>query len=329
VSPAQLNIKIQRWVAAISVILLLTKLAAYYVTHSVAILTDALESIVNVVAGFIGLYSLTLSAKPRDEDHPYGHGKIEFLSASIEGAMIFLAGIMILYKSIDTLIYPRQIHQLDTGIVLIGITAIVNFIMGTICVRTGKKNNSLALAASGKHLQSDTYSTIGILIGLVLIYLTHINWIDSVVAIVFAILILYTGYKIVRSSVAGIMDEADNELLLKLVDTLNKNRRVNWIDLHNLRIIKYGSLLHLDCHLTVPWYLNVNEAHAEIEVLGDLARKEFGDALELFVHSDGCMEFSCRICDKFDCHVRQHALEKKVKWTVENISNDHKHTVNS
>jgi len=94
--------------------------------------------------------------------------------------------------------------------------------------------------------------------------------------------------------------------------------------LHNLRIIKYGSLLHLDCHVTVPWYLNVNEAHEEIEILGDLVRKEFGDALELFVHSDGCMEFSCRICDKFDCHVRLHALEKKVKWTVENISADHK-----
>jgi len=140
--------------------------------------------------------------------------------------MIFIAGIMILYKSVDTLIYPRQIHQLNTGILLIGVTAIVNFIMGSICVRTGKKNNSLALAASGRHLQSDTYSTIGILIGLALIYFTHINWIDSVVAIVFGILILYTGYKIVRSSVAGIMDEADTELLMKLVETLNKNRRV-------------------------------------------------------------------------------------------------------
>jgi cation diffusion facilitator family transporter len=329
VTSAQLNIKLQRWVAAVSVILLLVKLAAYYITHSVAILTDALESIVNVVAGFVGLYSLTLSAKPRDEDHPYGHGKVEFLSASLEGAMIFLAGIMILYKSVDTLIFPRQIHQLDTGILLIGITAVVNFIMGTICVKTGKKNNSLALIASGKHLQTDTYSTLGILIGLTLLYFTNFKWVDSVVAIIFGILILYTGYKIVRSSVAGIMDEADNELLLKLVETLNKNRKVNWIDLHNLRIIKYGSLLHVDCHLTVPWYLNVNEAHTEIDALADLTRKEFGNALELFVHSDGCVEFSCRICDKFDCPVRQHAFEKKVKWTVENISADHKHTVNS
>jgi cation diffusion facilitator family transporter len=329
VDAAQLNIKIQRWVAMLSVILLIVKLAAYFITHSVAVLTDALESIVNVVAGFVGLYSLTVSARPRDEDHPYGHGKAEFLSASIEGSMIFIAGILILYKSVDTIIHPRQIHELDTGILLIGISAVVNFIMGSICIRTGKKNNSLALIASGRHLHSDTYSTIGILVGLALIYFTHINWIDSIVAIVFGILILYTGYKIVRSSVAGIMDEADRELLQQMVNLLNKNRRVNWIDLHNLRIIKYGSLLHLDCHLTVPWYLNVNEAHAEIEALGELVRKEFGNALELFVHSDGCLEFSCRICDKFDCPVRKHDLEKKVLWTVENISSDHKHTVDS
>jgi divalent metal cation (Fe/Co/Zn/Cd) transporter len=125
------------------------------------------------------------------------------------------------------------------------------------------------------------------------------------------------------------MDEVDIELLKKLVNTLNKNRKVNWIDLHNLRIIKYGSLLHLDCHLTVPWYLNVNEAHDEVETLGSLVREEFGNSLELFVHSDGCEEFSCRICDKQDCAVRIHLLEKKVEWTVENISTDTKHTVDS
>jgi cation diffusion facilitator family transporter len=328
-NPAYKNIQIQKWVAALSVMLLLIKLVAYYLTHSVAILTDALESIVNVVAGFVGLYSLHLSAKPRDEDHPYGHGKAEFLSASIEGSMIFIAGILILYKSFDTLLHPRQIQKLDVGILLITISAVANFIMGSLCVRTGNKNNSLALVASGRHLQSDTYSTVGLLVGLGLIYFTHINWIDSVVAIIFGVLILFTGYKIVRKSVAGIMDEVDIELLKKLVDTLNRNRRVNWIDLHNLRIIKYGSLLHLDCHLTVPWYLNVNEAHAEIEALGNLVRKEFGNSLELFVHSDGCQEFSCRICDKQDCPVRKHLLEKKVEWTVENISTDNKHTVNS
>jgi cation diffusion facilitator family transporter len=323
------NIRIQRWVAILSVVLLTIKMVAYYLTHSVSILTDALEGIVNVVAGFVGLYSLVLSAKPRDADHPYGHGKIEFLSAALEGSMIAVAAVLIFYKSINNLITPEPIHQIDWGIILISITAVVNYIVGSRCVNIGEKNKSIALIASGKHLQSDTYSTLGILVGLTLIYFTDILWLDSVVAMLISGLILYSSYKIIRPSIAGIMDETDQDLLTQMVDVLNKNRRENWIDLHNLRIIKYGSILHLDCHLTVPWYLNVHEAHDEIDVLAKLVRTEFGESLELFVHSDGCLDFSCRICDKQNCPVRKHALEKKILWTVKNISINKKHDVAS
>jgi len=309
------------------VALLLIKVVAYFLTHSVAILTDALEGIVNVVAGFVGLYSLYIAAKPRDADHPYGHGKVEFLSAALEGSMIFIAGSLIIYESVKNLIAPEPIHQLDIGIALITLAGIANYILGTICVKSGRKNNSLALIARGKHLQSDTYSTIGILTGLTVLYFTDIYWLDSVVAIIFSVLILYTGYKIIRTSIAGIMDETDTQLLTKMVLMLNKNRRENWIDLHNLRIIKYGSLLHLDCHLTVPWYLNVHEAHREIDALASLVRKEFGDSLEMFVHSDGCLDFSCKICSKAECPVRKNPFEKKIEWTMENVSVDQKHGV--
>jgi len=319
------NLKVQRWVAAISVILLVIKLVAYYSTHSVSILTDALESIVNVVAGFIGLYSLTVAYRPRDLDHPYGHGKAEFLSAAIEGTMIGAAGAIILYKGIQNLINPVQLYELDYGIWLIAFTALINFITGYTCVRIGRKNNSPALVASGKHLQSDTWTTAGIIIGLILLYFTGYKWIDSAVALLFGLIIIYTGYSIIRHSIAGIMDEADTDLLSKLVDVLNANRRENWIDLHNLRIIKYGSVLHLDCHLTVPWYLNVHEAHNEIDTLAKLIRKEFGETLELFVHSDGCLPFSCKICTKNDCVERQHTFEKRITWTLENISRNKKH----
>lgn len=323
------NIRIQRWVAILSVVILAVKIVAYYLTHSIAILTDALEGIVNVVAGFVGLYSLVLSAKPRDADHPYGHGKIEFLSAALEGSMIAVAALLVFYKAISNLVTPQPIHQIDWGILLISLTAIVNYMVGVQCVRAGLQNKSVALVASGKHLQSDTYSTIGILAGLALIYFTGIVWIDSIVAMLVSILILYSSYQIIRPSIAGIMDETDQELLTLMVDILNKNRRENWIDLHNLRIIKYGSILHLDCHLTVPWYLNVHEAHNEIDALAKLVREEFGESLELFVHSDGCLDFSCRICNKPDCAVRKHAFEKKIVWTVKNISVNKKHDINS
>ena len=324
-STAKQNLSVQRWVAAISVLLLAVKFIAYYSTHSVAILTDALESIVNVAAGFIGLYSLYVAAKPRDQDHPYGHGKAEFLSAAIEGTLIGTAGLIIIYKAVQNLIHPVELHKINYGIWLIAVTACLNFIVGYFCLRTGKRNNSLALIASGKHLQTDTWSTVGIIIGLVLLYFTGYKWIDSTIAILFALYIIYTGYKILRTSIAGIMDEADVKLLSLLVEVLNTNRRENWVDLHNLRVIKYGIVLHVDCHLTVPWFLNVHEAHKEVDALGILIKKEFGESLELFVHSDGCLPFQCKICNKTDCQERKNNFEQRINWTLENISLNKKH----
>lgn len=321
------NIRIQRWVAGVSVALLVGKLFAYYLTNSVAVLTDALESIVNVVAGFLGLYSLQLSAKPKDAEHPYGHGKIEFISAAVEGVMISIAAVLILFESVRNLIVPVPIQRLDLGITLIAVTGAINFFMGRICVRTGRKNNSLALLSSGKHLLSDTYSTAGILAGLVLLHLTGMGWIDSVVAILFACIIFYTGFRILRASIAGIMDERDKELLRKMIEALDRERSKNWVDIHNIRIIKYGSTLHLDCHVTVPWYLNVHEAHGEIEKLEDLVRKEFGHTIELFVHSDGCLPVSCPICIKDDCPVRHHAFTRRIRWTVKNLERNEKHNL--
>ncbi len=324
---SQYNLRLQKIIATIAIVLFLVKICAWYLTNSVAILTDAMESIVNVIAALVGVYSLYISAKPKDEDHPYGHGKVEFLSAAVEGTLIMVAGILVIYKATHSLIHPQQIHKLDYGIILVAATALVNFVAGTVCLKTGRKNNSLALIASGKHLRTDTWSTLGIVTGLILLYFTKLVWLDSAVAIMFAALIIFTGYKIIRSSIAGIMDEADIELLKKLVTLLNENRKENWIDLHNLRMIKYGGTLHMDCHLTVPWYLNVREAHDEVEALAHLVREEFGEAVELFVHSDDCREFSCRICYKKNCLVRLHDFEEKVEWTTDNIIRDSKHSL--
>ncbi len=323
------NLSIQKRIAVLSIVLFIIKMLAWYLTHSVAILTDALESIVNVVAGLLGIYSLYISAKPKDIDHPYGHGKIEFISAAIEGTLIFVAGVLIMYGAAKNIFIASKVKQLDYGIVLIALTAIVNYGAGYFCERIGTKNNSLPLIASGKHLKTDTYTTLGIIVGLILIYFTNILWIDSAVAILFAFIISYTGYKIIRSSVAGIMDEADIDLLKKLINTLNENREINWVDIHNLRIIKYGALLHLDAHLTVPWYFNVHEAHKEVDELTALLKKYYSDTLEIFVHSDACLEFSCAICVKNDCAKRLQTFSKKINWTFENISANEKHSLNT
>ncbi|MBO9592292.1 MAG: cation transporter [Niabella sp.] len=319
------NLKIQKWVAAVSLLLLIVKSIAYFSTHSVAVLTDALESIANVAAGFIGLYSLYLAAQPRDENHPYGHGKAEFLSAAVEGTLIGIAGLVVLYKAIDQLIHPQLLSKLDLGIILVAATAVVNYALGSICIATGKKNHSIALEVSGRHLQTDTYSTIAVIIGLTLVFFTKIFWLDSVVAILLTILLLRTSYTILRRSIAGIMDEADQQLLRQMIAHIDKNRLENWVDLHNFRVIKYGSVLHIDCHLTVPWYLNVAEAHHEIDQLAALIRNEYGESIEFFVHSDGCKPFQCPLCRKQDCPVRKAPFEKTIPWTLNNVLQNQRH----
>ncbi|MDP4132225.1 MAG: cation transporter dimerization domain-containing protein, partial [Bacteroidota bacterium] len=149
--------------------------------------------------------------------------------------------------------------------------------------------------------------------------------VDSIVAIIMSLVIMFIGYRIARKSVAGIMDEADDIILVKLIDQLNHNRQQNWIDIHNLRVIKFGNILHIDCHMTVPWFFNVREAHAEVDMLRKLIEKEFGPAVEFFVHADDCTPHCCPICIKKDCKVRQHPFTKRIEWKMENIIPNKKH----
>lgn len=283
---ARQNIRIQSFVTAIAVLLFALKFAAWYMTHSVAIYTDALESIANIVAGFFGLYSLHFAARPRDTSHPYGHGKIEFISAAIEGTFITIAGFVILFRIGDNLRNHAQLEKLDMGLALISVTAIINYAIGFIAVRVGRKNNSLALIASGKHMQTDTFSTLGIMAGIGLVLATGIIWIDNLTALVAAILIMATGVKIIRHAVAGILDEADPQLIREIVAYLNEHRRENWIDLHNFRVIKYGSILHIDAHMTVPRHLTISQGHDELKEIEAIVKQKYGQSVEMFIHLD-------------------------------------------
>ena len=318
-------IKVQRLIAILSVVLFLAKLAAWYLTHSVAILTDALESTVNVITGFIGLYSVSLAAKPRDLNHPFGHGKAEFISAGIEGALIFIAGLMIIYEAIGQLIEPKPLHQLDYGLTITAFAGIINFIAGSYAIAEGKKHKSATVEAAGKHIRTDAYSTLGILIGLGLLLLTGWQWLDSAVALVFAVVILFTGYNVVRRSLAGIMDEADEKLLEEVIDFLQLHRRSQWIDMHNMRVIQQGNIMHIDAHMTLPWYYRVADGEKEIHLVEDMIAEHFGSKIEIFIHIDPCAPFSCNLCALDHCPVRQEAFKSQLIWTSENVWVDCKH----
>ena len=318
-------IHIQRYIAILSVVLFLGKLWAWYLTHSVTVLTDALESTVNVIAGFIGLYSIILSAKPRDIDHPYGHGKAEFISSAVEGSLIFIAGLMIIYEAIDQLIHPKPLHKLDVGIYIVAATGILNFFIGTYAVAQGKKMRSLILESAGKHLRVDAYSTFAIVAGLALIMFTKVQWLDSAVAMLIAIIILVTGYKLVRRSLSGIMDETDMQLLNDVIAYLQTNRRAQWIDLHNLRVMQYGDVMHLDAHMTLPWFYTVKDADAEIHVLEEMIKQHFDNKVEVFVHIDACQPYQCKLCAVADCLHRQAPFIAQHEWNRENVWYDSKH----
>lgn len=324
-SNEQLNYQLQKIVVFVAFFLFGIKIFAWFITDSVAIYSDALESIVNMISSLLGLYSLYLTTQPQDENHPYGHGKVEFISAAIEGLLICLAGIVILIEAVQNLFNQHAIHQIDNGILLILATAFINMLIGIYAIRKGKNHKSLVLQSTGKHLLTDTYSTIGIIIGLSIIYFTDMIWMDSVIGIVTSLIILYTGYKIVRTSVSGIMDEADEKLINEIIVFLENNRKTIWIDVHNLRVIKYGPKLHVDVHLTLPYYLRVNQAHDEMEQINHLLNHYFGDKVEVFIHADPCQDFSCKICMIGDCPVRKGIFEQKLLWNYQNVAPNTKH----
>jgi cation diffusion facilitator family transporter len=323
--PPSNEIRFQRSLVLLGGLLLALKLLAWRLTGSNAILSDAGESVVNVLAGAFTWYSLVLSRRPRDLNHPYGHGKIEFLAAGVEGALLGLAGLIILGKSLYNLWYPQPLQSLDLGLAITAGAGAVNYVMGSMALRKGRESNSLPLLAGGKHLQTDAWSSLAMVLGLGLVLLTGWLWLDSVVAVGFGVFLVYTSYRILQPSVAGIMDEADEVLIEQFAEVLQAHRRADWVDFHNLRLIKYGRMLHVDGHMTLPRYYDVQQAHDEIERVDALVAAEFGQRVEFFIHVDPCLPSSCSLCAQTDCPVRAQALERQLPWSLALLMENRKH----
>ena len=315
-----LKIKVQRIIASVSLVLLVGKFLALWLTNSVGILTDAMESIVNVVAGFVSLYSLHQAAKPKDEAHPFGHGKVELISASLEGILILIAGLMIIYEGVRRLFHPALVEKLDIGIVIIALAGVVNWVMGWYSVRLGKRYDSIALVAGGKHLQSDTYSTIGLVAGLILLYVTKIGWIDSALALIFGTIIVLTGIGILKKTIANLMDKADRNTLQTVLDTVSRHRRPDWINIHNTKIIKYGSHYYVDCDLTLPWYYSVRQAHVSYNQLKAAIAEEFANRVLFSVHVDPCDYCCCSHCGVENCPYRKAPFVSRLPLTMEELT---------
>lgn len=309
----------------ISILLMLAKFVAYFITGSNAILTDAAESIVNVIASSFAFYSIYLTTLPKDENHPYGHGKVEFFSAFIEGVLIAIAGLIIVFKSGYDLIYPKPIAQLFEGASIIGATGVVNLIVGFYLIRTGKSHKSITLEADGKHLLTDAITSAGLVLGIILIKITGIFLLDSIISILLGLYIIFNGYKLTRQSVGGLMDESNVDLVKSIIAILQANRKDPWIDVHNLRAQQYGADLHIDCHITLPYYFDLNQVHQEISEIDKLINGNADRKTELFIHADPCLPACCNYCTMKACPVRQEPFRRQIVWTVENATKNQKH----
>jgi len=289
--------------------ILALKAAAYFLTGSMALQSDALESIVNVVAAAFGLGALLFAGQPADRNHPYGHGKMEYFAAAFEGGLISLAAVIIIYESIMALFKGLELKSLGLGMALNIVAGALNGLLGWWLVRTGKRLRSKTLEADGHHVLSDFYSTAGILIGLILVVATGFWWLDPLVAIVVGFVLAKTGFGLVREAAAALLDEEDSGMIEAIVASLDGLLRkgvakTGVITVHGLRAIRSGRYTHVDIHLVVPEYEEVAKAHDAVERFEKVLIDAAGLEGEVHTHIDPCRRKYCSVCTDKDCPIR-------------------------
>jgi cation diffusion facilitator family transporter len=302
--------------------LMAAKFYVYWLTGSAAILSDALESIINVVASAFALVSIILAAKSPDVCHPYGHGKIEYFSAGFEGALIILAALGIFYQAWSRLFFPRELLNLNLGLLLLLAISLVNLILGLGLVQVGRRTRSLALIADGKHILTDVYTSVGVLLGLSLALWTGWYWLDGVVALLVGLNILYIGAQLMQESSAGLMDASDPELLEEIAGLLRDHRKDIWIDVHRLRARRAGSRVFIDFHLILPRDLPLEAGHREVKELERIFNAHYQGMSDTLIHLDPCERPECPICGFDPCTHRQAETKELKLWRGETVTTE-------
>jgi len=320
------EIGIKKWAVLISlivsIVLLFAKFGAYFLTGSASVLSDALESIVNIIAAGFAYYSLVLSTKPPDTEHPYGHGKIEFFSAGFEGALIGIAALTIIFYAIRNIIQGPVIAEMDTGAAIIAGASVINLFLGLYLVRTGKRTKSLVLIADGKHVLADCLTSFGVVISLILVLVTKYVLFDPIIAIIIALNILWTGKNLMRESIGGLMNETNDEIINNIAAAFEKEKNNNpiWIDVHRLRYWKSGDKYMVDFHLTVPYYVTIQESHEALHRLEEIVKRTLStNEVEVLIHMDPCLPHFCKICRMPECPVRKETKKKEILWDGKKI----------
>lgn len=289
----------------VSVVLLAIKFWAYFITHSQAIFSDAMESIVNVIAAILALLIVRFAAQPADRDHPYGHGKAEFFSQAFEGGLIAFAAILIASEAVQALYRGEVLSRLDAGLYLVAVAGSINLALGLFLKHRGRKYRSVALVASGEHILSDVVTTAGVLVGLALVWITGWTWLDPLAALLVGIHLLWVGFRLVRHSFVNLMDAEDEVLLKHLQEVFTSERDDGIIHIHHLRIMRSGRYHHIDAHVVVPEFWDVGRAHEGTQGFESRVINRYHYEGEIHFHVDPCRQAYCRYCSQSSCPVRR------------------------
>ncbi len=261
---------------AIAFLMLGGKMAAWLITGSAAILSDALESVVHLFATGFAAFSLWYSMQPADEEHPYGHGKVAYFSSGFEGFLIAIAALSILVTAITDIIQGPEIDKINVGLLIIGGLALVNLALGIALVQTGKKHNSIVLKANGHHVLTDMWTSAGAIVGLFLVQWTGIVMLDPIVAIILALNILWTASRLIKESWHGLMEAADPIETRQIVDLLDRALDKGMISgYHQLRHRRVHDRVWIEVHLLFPGDMSVTAAHDESHGVEDAIHKLF------------------------------------------------------
>lgn len=269
---------------AFGILMLIIKWYAYHLTGSTAILSDAAESVIHVIGVGFAVFSLWYSFQPADEEHTYGHHKISYFSAGFEGGLIILAAIFIIYVSIKRLIFGIEISNLDKGTYFTFAASVINLILGLYLVWKGKKSNSIILIANGKHVLTDSWTSFGVVGGLLLTWLTGWLPFDPIVAVIAALNILWSGGKLVRQSVGGLMDEGDKNTADAIIKILNQETISKGLEYHQLRFRESGNIIWLEFHLLFPKGTLLEDAHITATELEITIKKNLNTQANITTH---------------------------------------------
>lgn len=256
------------WLSIVTAIAIIgLKIAAYWVTQSIGFLSDALESGANIIAAIITLIALVIASRPPDREHPFGHSKAEYLSAGAEGVLILIAAAFIAIQAIARLRDPKPLEQLGLGILISAIAAIANFVVARILLDAGRKHRSAALTADAHHLLTDVWTSAGVIVAVALVGLTKWQWIDPAIALIVAVQIIYTGYKLVRGSVDGLMDTGLPDEEVEQIKTILARYLEKGVTYHALRTRQAGAQRFVSVHLQVPGDWSVQKGHELLELI--------------------------------------------------------------